>query len=74
MTIAPAETPDAFVEFFGGDRLPGRVIEYRTGQESIFRKSPPCLIVAPEAAIDWHESKRLAGAPVIANVPSRFPS
>ncbi len=66
-SIAPAETPDAFVEFFGGDRLPGRVIEYRTGQEAIFRKSPPCLVVAPEAAIDWHETRRLAGVPVIVN-------
>src|SRR5437870_2744684 len=46
-SIAPAEMPEAFVEFFGGDRLPGRVLEFRTGQESLFRKSPACVVVAP---------------------------
>jgi hypothetical protein len=64
-SIAPSELPDAYVEFFGGDRLPGRVLEYRTGQESPFRKSPPCLIVMPEGAVDWPETKRLAGLPVV---------
>src|SRR5712691_6254683 len=42
-SIPLADPPAAFVEFFGGDRLPGRVTEYRTGTESIFRKSPPCV-------------------------------
>jgi hypothetical protein len=65
-SIAPAEIPEAFVEFFGGDRLPGRVLEYRTGQESPFRKSPACVVVAPAAAVDWPEVKRLAGLPVAA--------
>ncbi len=64
--IAPADLPEAFVEFFGGDRLPGQVLEYRTGQESPFRKTPPCVIVAPEAAIDWPEGKRLGGLAVVA--------
>ena len=64
-SIPPAETPEAFVEFFGGDRLPGSVVEYRTGQESVFRKSPPCLVVTPQAAIDWPETKRLSGVSVI---------
>ncbi len=65
-SIAPAEVPEAFVEFFGGDRLPGRVVEYRTGQESPYRKTPPCVLVAPEAAVDWPEGKRLGGLPVVA--------
>jgi hypothetical protein len=63
--LAPAETPEAFVEFFGGDRLPGRVLEYRTGQESLYRKSPACLVVAPGAGVDWPESKRQGGLPVV---------
>jgi len=63
-SIAPAEMPEAFVEFFGGDRLPGRVSEYRTGRDSIFFGSPAHLVVTPDAAIDWHETKRLAGVPV----------
>ena len=65
-SIPPAERPEAYVEFFGGDRLPGRVLEYRTGQESVYHKSPPCLIVAPAANIDWPEMKRPPGLSVIA--------
>src|SRR5436189_5282124 len=30
-TIAPAADPPTCVEFFGGDRLPGRVTEFRAG-------------------------------------------
>src|ERR1700726_1864532 len=33
-SIPAAAAPQAFVEFFGGDRLPGRVIEYRASQDS----------------------------------------
>ena len=65
-SIPPPAAPQAFVEFFGGDRLPGRVTEYRLGQESIYRKTPPNVVVIPEAAIDWPETKRLAGLPVVA--------
>lgn len=64
-TIQPAGAPEAFVEFFGGDRLPGRVTEYRTGDESPAQKSPPHLLVAPEAAVDWPEARRLSGVPVL---------
>lgn len=64
-TIPPAEPPNAFVEFFGGDRLPGRVTEYRTGSESIFRRTPPCLVVVPEAGLDWPDIKRTGGLPVV---------
>src|SRR5258708_1690074 len=38
VSIPPAPMPTAFVELFGGDRIPGKVIEYRTGQESLYRK------------------------------------
>src|SRR5262245_4245009 len=36
-TIPPAAVPEAFVEFFGGDRLPGRVMEYQSGSDSPVR-------------------------------------
>lgn len=65
-SIAPSEMPAAFVEFFGGDRLPGRVLEYRTGQESPFRKTPPCVVVEAAAAVNWFDAKRLGGVPVVA--------
>ncbi len=66
-SIPQPATPQAYVEFFGGDRLPGRVTEYRSGQESIYRKSPPSVVVIPDAAIDWPETKRdQAGLPVVA--------
>src|SRR5262249_39795282 len=58
--------PESFVEFFGGDRLPGQVVEYRTGQESPYRKSPACVVVTPAAAVDWPDAKRLGGLPVVA--------
>ncbi|HEY2250559.1 MAG TPA: NPCBM/NEW2 domain-containing protein, partial [Planctomycetaceae bacterium] len=66
ISIPPATVPQAFVEFFGGDRLPGRVIEYRNGQESIYRKSPPSVVVLPDAAVDWPDTKRHGGLPVVA--------
>ena len=64
-TISPAAVPEAFVEFFGGDRLPGRVMEYQSGNESPVRTSPPHLLVAPEAAVDWPDFRRLSGVPVL---------
>lgn len=71
ISVPPAPPPQAFVEFFGGDRLPGRVVEYRSGQESIYRKSPPCVVVMPDAAIDWPDIKRATGLPVVARFMRR---
>jgi hypothetical protein len=65
-TIPPLPAPQAFVEFFGGDRLPGQVTEFRSGRESIYRQLPPCLVVQPAVPIDWPETKRAAGLPVLA--------
>lgn len=42
-----ADQPAAFVETFTGDRLPGRVVEYRNGQELTFDRLPPHLLVEP---------------------------
>jgi NPCBM/NEW2 domain len=71
VTIPPAPLPAAFVELFGGDRMPGRVVEYRSGQESLHRKTPPALVVIPEAAIDWPETRRFGGLPVTARFVRR---
>ena len=46
-SLSPASQPEAFVEFFGGDRLPGEVVEFRTGQESDFLTFPKHLVVNP---------------------------
>src|SRR5262245_56119172 len=37
-SIEPPATPRAFVELWGGDLLPGRVVAYRTGEEE---STPP---------------------------------
>jgi NPCBM/NEW2 domain len=39
------QLPDAFVEFTNGDRLPGVVVDYRTGDEEPYHPQPPHLIV-----------------------------
>lgn len=49
---ATAENPGAFVEFVGGDRLPGVVEESRSGQESLFERLPPHLLVRPALPVD----------------------
>src|SRR5436190_11992310 len=77
-SLPPATVLQAFVEFVGGDRLPGRVVEYRNGQDSskgqdsLYRKSPPCIVVIPDAAIDWPETRRPAGLPVVARFLRRI--
>jgi hypothetical protein len=40
-----AETPPAYVEMTNGDRLPGVVVDYRSGGEDIYHPLPPHLIV-----------------------------
>ncbi len=42
-------TPTAFVEFVGGDRLPGMVVGSGTGSESRFARLPPHLILEHQA-------------------------
>lgn len=65
-SLPVAAAPPACVEFFGGDRLPGRVTEFRTGSDSPFRKTPPCVVVVPAVGVDWPELRRPAGLPVAA--------
>ena len=45
-------TPKACVELFGGDRLPGRVLEYSSGNPATLDHEPPHLVVRPDFSID----------------------
>jgi hypothetical protein len=65
-SVPPATEPAACVEFFGGDRLPGRVSEFHAGGDSQFRKTPPYVVVVPTAAVDWPDTRRTRGLPVVA--------
>jgi hypothetical protein len=51
-SIPTADVPDAYVEFVGGDRLPGRVVGYRRGTETVGRTLPPHLLVEPAVSVD----------------------
>ncbi|MDB5389715.1 MAG: hypothetical protein JWM11_5361 [Planctomycetaceae bacterium] len=42
-------SPEAFVEFMGGDRLPGIVVGASTGTDSRFQRMPPHLILERQA-------------------------
>lgn len=48
--------PEHWVEFVGGDRLPGRVIAFGDGTQSPRRRLPPHLIVVPEQRVDPPDS------------------
>ena len=41
------EQPKAYVEFIGGDRMPGRVITYHSGTENIYRPRQSYLLIEP---------------------------
>lgn len=60
-----AEMPAAFVEFIGGDRLPGRVTAYSSGAESPYRRLPPHLFVEADVKLDWPDAPRPRGVPVL---------
>ncbi len=44
-SLKVSATPTAFVEFFGGDRLPGAVVGAASGSESRYVRFPPHLIL-----------------------------
>ncbi len=54
-SLSPASEPGAFVEFFGGDRLPGEVIEFQSGRESPYLTLPKYVIVKP--AVELHSPR-----------------
>jgi S1-C subfamily serine protease len=44
--------PAAYVEMHTGDRLPGMVVDYRTGKEQPFLPLPPHLLVTPHQQLE----------------------
>ena len=48
----PNSSGESCIEFFGGDRLPCTVEEYRSGAENWRERQPPHLVVKPLAGID----------------------
>lgn len=63
-TLPAAPVPPSYVEFFGGDRLPGRVASYATGNENRFQKQTPHLWIEPDVNVDWPTTPRARGVPV----------
>lgn len=51
-TGAEADEPQPFVEFHGGDRLPGVVEARRTGREAFSERLPPHFLVRPLVPVD----------------------
>ena len=44
--------PPAYVEMHTGDRLPGTVVDYRTGKEELFTPQPPHLLITPQKVLE----------------------
>ena len=51
-SLAPAGPLESWVEFAGGDCLPGRVVGFRDGTESAKHRWPPHLLVVPYGPLD----------------------
>ena len=54
------ELPTAYVEFTNGDRLPGEVIDFRTGQEDAYAPLPAHLVVRVALQFEPPENKPVA--------------
>ena len=53
-TLAPsAAPPQAMVELVGGDRLPGRVVGFRSAVQTGLDRQPAYLLVEPYTPLDW---------------------
>ena len=59
-SLSLAELPLAYVELHGGDRFPGNVIDYRSGQEQPFEALPPHLVVRSAQTFEPPENRPVA--------------
>jgi hypothetical protein len=63
-SLPPSPAAGAFVEFHGGDLLPGEVTAFYPGSQADDAPAPPYLEIATMAnvgwPVDWEESKRRA--------------
>lgn len=53
----PADPPESYVEFAGGDRLAGVMCGVQTGQENPYDQRPPHLLVRPTADLHYPDDK-----------------
>ncbi len=51
-TLKPEPPPTAFIEFVGGDLLPGKVVGYAAGSSIAYESLPPHVLVEPGLKID----------------------
>jgi hypothetical protein len=65
-TLAEARLPVAFVEFVGGDVLPGQVVAHSSGDETLDDRTLPFFLVEPEVAVDPPGRAPRSGLRVIA--------
>lgn len=66
-----AETPESYVEFFCGDRLPGRVVEGRPAEIVNEEFLPARLEVVPYTRVDWPDFPVREWIPVLAEWAKR---
>ncbi len=52
-----ADLPASYVELYNGDRLPGTVIDYRTGQEQPYDPQPAHFVVRPAVTFEPPENR-----------------
>ncbi|HUY36926.1 MAG TPA: NPCBM/NEW2 domain-containing protein [Pirellulales bacterium] len=65
-SIPTADTPDAYVELLGGDRLPGRMVGYERGGETHAYSLPPRLLVEPSVTLSLPDGPRQGHVRVLA--------
>lgn len=63
-SLPPPASPESWIEFVGGDRLPGRVVGYNDGAESPRERLAPHLIVVPYGPLDLPDTPARAHARV----------
>ncbi|MCI0359653.1 MAG: trypsin-like peptidase domain-containing protein [Planctomycetaceae bacterium] len=59
-TLRLADLPAAYVEFHGGDRLPGVAIDYRTGKELAYDPLPAHLLVQSAQSFEPPENRTVS--------------
>ncbi|RCS41475.1 hypothetical protein DTL42_23260 [Bremerella cremea] len=55
-TLGPAETPTTYIEFYSGDRLPGRVMSYHEASVEYQTDQPESFSVAPSFPFNRSDS------------------
>src|SRR5258706_6010492 len=64
--------PMAYVEMHTGDRLPGVVVDYRTGKEQPFVPLPPHLLITPQQQLEPPRKPETQDIPVVLSAVRRI--